>query len=428
MLIYITNRKLTNIPTSKPVFNYINKIGIELNKKKNPLGDTFYCGISNDNYSGVRFFPRGNEKDLFDEVLSRDSETYKKPWVMLLHGFHQDVNETIEKARFLIDKQKVNVVLFSWPSRPKPISSFDVSTLEDYIKDFIKSVLFSFGAPSLQSVFLKEIRKWLQDMVTNYVPARTNAEASTTDFYNAVDLLDKHLLPRVKDGKLSLFVHSMGNYLLQNTIKDKGRLPIIFTNIFLHQADVDAANHTVWVSGLASSTSKKLYISVNVFDYVLAASNILNRVKLGKSNVERLGQSVRMKSEGAYQGYINGIVEYLDFTDGLGIGVKHEIFTNDGVSLDEPIMAGANDIDELIFNLIGRIIRSENKDGLRDKPGRLPTGMSMMPAVPHIHKPKWILEDESLCEEHEDYCLLDSYDDFVRRYLSDAPYDPDLDD
>jgi hypothetical protein len=410
------------------VSNHINKIGIELNKKKNPLGDTFYCGIANDNYTSVRFFPRGNENDLFNEALSKDSGTYQKPWVMLLHGFHQDVHETIEKARFLIDKQKVNVVLFSWPSRPKPIASFDVSTLEDYIKDFVKSVLFGFGAPSLQSVFLKEIRKWLKDLVTNYIPARKNAEASTTDFYNAVALLDSHLMPRVKDGKLSLFVHSMGNYLLQNTIKDKGRLPIMFTNILLHQADVDAANHATWVPGLACSISKKLYISVNVFDYVLAASNILNRVKLGKSNAERLGQSVRMEPDGAYQGYINGIVEYLDFTDGLGVGIKHEIFTNDGVSLDEPIMAGSNDIDEMIFNLIGRIIRSESKDGLRNKPGRLSAGMSMMPAVQRIHKPKWILEDENLCEEHEAYCLLDSYDDFVRRYQSDAPYDPDLDD
>lgn len=428
MLVYITNRKLTNIPTSKPVFNHINKIGIELNKKKNPLGDSIYCGIMNDNYSGVRFFPRGNEQDLFDEVLSKDSAAYKKPWVILLHGFHQDVKETIDKARFLIDKQGVNVVLFSWPSRPKPIDSFDVSTLEDYIKDFVKSVLFSFGAPSLKSVFIKEISKWLKDLVTNYVPARLNAEASTTDFYNAIALLNKHLMPRVKDGKLSLFVHSMGNYLLQNTIKNKGRLPIIFTNILLHQADVDAADHATWVPDLASSTSKKLYISVNVFDYVLAASNILNRAKLGKHNVERLGQSVRMKPGGAYQGYINDIVEYIDFTDGLGIGVKHEIFTNDSVSLDEPILAGANDIDETIFRLIGRIIRSESSDGLRDKPGRLSLGMSMMPTLPRIHKPGWILEDESLCEEHENYCFIDSYDDFVRRYQSDEPYDPDLDD
>lgn len=428
MLIYITNRKLAKLPTTKPVFNHINKIGIELNKKKNPLGDCIYCGIANNNYSGVRFFPRGNEQDLFDEVLSRDSAAYTKPWVLLLHGFHQDVKETIAKARFLIDKQGVNVVLFSWPSRPKPISSFDASTLEDYIKDFVKSIVFGFGAPSLKSVFIKDISKWLQDKVTNYVPARLNAELSTTDFYNTTALLNTHLMPKIKHGKLSLFVHSMGNYLLQNTIKDKGRLPITFTNILLHQADVDAADHAAWVPGLASSTSKKLYISVNVFDYVLAASNILNRVKLGKKNVERLGQSVRMKPVDAYQGYINGIVDYLDFTDGFGIGVKHEIFTNEGISLDEPILAGANDIDELIFHLIGRIIRSENSDGLRNKPGKSPTGMSMMPAVPRIHKPGWILEDESLCEEHENYCFIDSYDDFVRQYLSDAPYDPDLDD
>lgn len=428
MLVYITNRKITNIPKTNPAFNNTNKIGIELNQKKNPSGDNIYCGLMNDSYTGVKFFPRGDEKDLFEEVLTRDSTAYKKPWVFLIHGFHQDVKETIKKARFLIEKQGVNVVLFSWPSRPKPIDSFDSSTLEDYIKDFIKSVLFGFGAPSLRSVFIKEISKWLQDMVTNYVPARSNAEASTTDFYNATSLLDKHLMPKIKDGRLSLLVHSMGNYLLQHTIKDRGKLPITFTNILLHQADVDAANHGAWVPKLASSTSKKLYISVNVFDYVLAASNILHRAKLGRTNAERLGQSVRMKPDGAYQGYINGIVEYIDFTDGLGVGVKHEIFTNDGISLDAPILAGSNDIDESIFRLIGRIVRSDNNDGLRDKPGRAANAMSMMPALSRIHKPKWILEDENLCEEHESYCFIDSYDDFIRRYLSDELFDPDLDD
>ncbi|MBT8120709.1 MAG: alpha/beta hydrolase [Gammaproteobacteria bacterium] len=426
MLIYVTNRKLTNVPDTVPVRNRIGEIGVALNTKKNIAGDAIYFGLSNNNYSSIEFFPRGMEAALFNKV---DPSEYSKPWVVLLHGYHQDVKETIAKARFLIEKQAVNVVLFSWPSRPKPVGSFDISVFDDYIKDFVKSVLFGFGRPSLQAIFVKEIKNLLKDLITNYEPARKNAELSTTDFHNALSVIKKFLIKQEKV-KLSLFVHSMGNYLLQNTIKDKGYLPVLFSNILLHQADVNATTHAGWVPRLLGSASKKVYISVNVFDYVLAASNILHRYKLGNKNVERLGQSVRVKPDGIYQGYIHSLVEYLNFTDGFGIENKHEIFTCDGVSVDEPWAAGSNDIDDTIFQLIGRIIRSESSDGLPAKIGRHANGkgFSRMDTSVKIYKPRWIVEDENLCEEHESICFLDSLDDFEDPFQPAPVYDPELDD
>ena len=426
MLIYVTNRKLTNVPETVPVRNRIGEIGVALNTKKNSAGDAIYFGLSNSHYSSIEFFPRGMEAALFNKV---DPNEYNKPWVVLLHGYHQDVKETIAKARFLIDKQGVNVVLFSWPSRPKPVSSFDISVFDDYIKDFVKSVLFGFGRPSLQAIFVKEVKNLLKDLVTNYQPARKNAELSTTDFHNALSVIKKFLIKQEKV-KLSLFVHSMGNYLLQNTIKDKGYLPVLFSNILLHQADVNATTHASWIPRLLGSASKKVYISVNVFDYVLAASNILHRYKLGNKNVERLGQSVRVKPDGVYQGYIHSLVEYLNFTDGFGVENKHEIFTCDGVSVDEPWAAGSNDIDDTIFQLIGRIIRSESSDGLPAKIGRHANGkgFSRMDTSVKIYKPRWIVEDENLCEEHESLCFLDSFDDFEDPFQPAPVYDPELDD
>jgi len=426
MLLYVTNRKLSKVPETVPVRNRISDIGIDLNTKKNSAGDAIYFGLSNSNYSSIEFFPRGMEAALFSKV---DANEYARPWVVLLHGYHQDVKETIAKARFLIEKQGVNVVLFSWPSRPKPVGSFDVSTLDDYIKDFVKSVLFGFGRPSLQAIFVKELKNLLKDMITNYVPARKNAERSTTDFHNALSVIKEFLIKQEKV-KLSLFVHSMGNYLLEKTIEDKGYLPVLFTNIMLHQADVNAATHASWIPRLLGSASKKVYISVNVFDYVLAASNIMHRYKLGNRNVERLGQSVRVKPDGVYQGYIHSLVDYLNFTDGFGVENKHEIFTCEGVSVDEPWNAGSNDIDISIFQLIGKIIRSEPGDGLPARIGRHPNGkgFSRMNTSVNISKPRWIVEDESLCEEHESICFLDSFDDFEDPFQPAPTEDPDLND
>jgi hypothetical protein len=170
-------------------------------------------------------------------------------------------------------------------------------------------------------------------------------------------------------------------------------------------------------------------VTINIFDYVLAASNILHRYKLNKKNVERLGQSVRIKPDGVYQGYIHNIVDYLDFTDGYGVDEKHEIFTCKGVSIDNNwISAGKNNIDISIFNLLGKIFRSETKDGLPTKKGGALNGISKMKTLPNVFKPEWIVEDESLSEEHEDISFIYSLEHFTDPYKPEHVDDPDLDD
>ena len=423
MLIYITNRKLKNAPEDKATENKTNEISNLLNKKLNSHGDAIYCGLANESYSKIKFYPRGKELELFNEVKKTE---YNKPWIVLLHGFHQDVNETIAKVKFL-ERYGINIVLFSWPSRPKPVESFKTDMLKVYIKDYVKNIIFGFGRPSLQLLFLKEVNKLLKDYIGNYAPARKNAQASTADFHSALSVLNKHLLPKVKDGKFSLVVHSMGNYLLEKTILDKGSLPVEFSNIILHQADVNASSHAVWVPRLLSHTRKRLYITVNIFDYVLAASNILNRYKSG-NNVERLGQSVRIKPEGQYLGYINNKVHYLDFTDGFGIDSIHEIFTCDGADINgDFISSGKNQVDQSIVNLLKKIFRSTN-DGLPDIKGHSKHGMSKMPTSPNIYKPQWLVEDESLCDDDNDICFVDSLGQFKDPYLPEPVFDPELSD
>lgn len=417
MLVYITNRKLPITPTSKPVNIAVKKISQKLNVSKVPGQNVIVSGVASNNYKNIKFYPRGKESDLFDGI---DKKEYKKPWLVFLHGFHQDPEETVEKAMRLESIHGVNVVLFSWPSHPKPVKTLSKDSVVKELKDYALTLLLGARRPSLVGFFLEEIKKFIDDYKNNYVPARKNAEKSTTDFYAALEIVNQQLLPRINPSKLSLIVHSMGNYLLERTLYDKNNLPLKFWNIVSHQADVKASNHASWLSGLFGYSANKLYVTVNVLDAVLAASNLLHRLNKER-DCERLGQSSKLKPEGLHQGYIQNIVHYLDFTDGEGVDIEHEIFTRKSIE-------NKGDVDKNIVGLLGRIFRSES-DKLPVKRGRSKSGFSMMPTVPMVYKPQWIIEDENLCDDGPDEdCRIRSLSVFDDPFKKEPDYIPELED
>lgn len=413
MLIYITNRKLPKHSDTKKQKIAVRSIGQKLDTGRQGGVDRIYTGIAAKDHKSITFYPHGKESVLFSDVAA---EEYKKPWLVFLHGFHQDPAETVEKARLLQEIHGVNVVLFSWPSHPQPIKSFEMQKIKKELKAYIQSMLFGFVRPDLITMLLLEVKKFIKDFTSNYKPARKNAENSTEDFYAALFLLDQQLLPRVGIKRLSMIVHSMGNYLLQRTLYDKNGLPLIFNNIVSHEADVKASNHASWVPGLFGYSINKVYVTVNSADSVLAASNILHRYYKEK-DTSRLGQSTRLKPDGMHQGYIQKIVKYIDFTDGEGIDCEHEIFTRND-----------QQIDKNIVSLLGRIFRGE-ADKLPAKKGRSLNGFSMMPTVPSVFKPQWIIEDENLCDDSYDAdCRVRSLDEFDDPFKAEPDYIPELDD
>ena len=412
MLLYITNRKLPKTPGTAPLNINVKDIKHSLASPYEGHQDAIIFGISSANYRQVKFYPKGNEADLFNSI--KDDEL-KKPWLFLLHGFHQDPAETIKKTRALIDIHDVNVILFSWPSRPKPINAFNTDSINTLVQSSVRSLLAGMGTPSIAPFLIKETKKAIADFKNNYLPARQNARLSSTDFYNALDIVNSLLLPKIKQAKLSLLVHSMGNYLLQHCLISKKSLPISFYNIICHQADVKSSNHVSWMPGLYPHARHKLYITVNVYDYVLAASNILNKMN-GEKNTERLGQSVNLKPNGLQQGYIQGAANYLDFTDAKGINSRHEIFTENSDS-----------IDPLIVELLSRLFRSDVNDKLPNKKSAVKGGFRMMPTLPSVYKPQWIIEDESLCDGgYDDDCLISSLKYFEDPFKNEADYVEEL--
>lgn len=86
-------------------------------------------------------------------------------------------------------------------------------------------------------------------------------------------------------GKLSLFFHSMGNYLLREIVKHKELKPLNNTvwvdNIILNAACVDADDHSDWLRKVFFS--KNIYVHYNTEDRVLKGASLAAfETQLGK--------------------------------------------------------------------------------------------------------------------------------------------------
>ncbi len=422
MLVYITNRVLTKTPITKPLTLTRKQIGTKLRKPVS--GQTSnVSGLSKGYYKSIKFYPKGDEKQLFDEIPDEECD---KPWLVFLHGFHQDVSESIEKVQKLHQLHGVNVILFSWPSRPLTKNISNKKDIKKFLKHYLLSSVGYAARPSLIKTVKKTIIDTIKDYYLNYEPARKNAEASVNDFHSALTLISEHLQPRIKSNRLSMVVHSMGNYLLKNTIQSKGGLPIVFQHIMCHQADVKASDHASWIPALYGYVNKNIYITVNKYDSTLGASSVY-RLTRGIVDTERMGSSTSIKPESGHQGYINNFVKYLDLSDGRGVENKHEIFTSTSARLNLKKHYNSEHVAEPIMELFSRIFSSQN-DGLPGRKGSSKSGFSYMKTKPHIFKPEYIVEDEDLCQWSTEWnCLIKSLDEFTDPYETFHD-DPDFED
>jgi hypothetical protein len=215
-------------------------------------------------------------RKLFDEVLAGiQAGTYKKSWVFFVHGFNQSFATGLEASWQLSQLYDVDVILFSWPSKPG-----------GFVTD-------------------------------EYRRARQAAKASANALDRTLDKLGSYLLDRPYDEikqcpvVLNLLVHSLGNFMLESVAREPVFLPSVslFKNLIFHQADVDNRLHKYWIDRVEYGT--RLYVTINEEDLVLKASDFINPNRLGNT------------TEG-----LNGRRPiYVDFTDGGGVGGAHNLFT-----------------------------------------------------------------------------------------------------
>lgn len=388
MIIVITNRNLPVLPQSKPVDIQVKNLGVNLGVKVDNLDRIYTGGFLPDKkntaqYRKLTFQPKGSETEIFNNI---SPDELAKPWVFFVHGFHQDPEENIGKAIALQNNHGVNVIAFAWPAKPldKTIS------WEDSGKSALKSALSGAGWLSvLGAVAFGKIKSELDDKWYNYPPAIANAEKSNVDLIAAFKLVNAQL----KSNKPPvLLVHSMGNYVLENAMKNINKLPMNFNNIVLHEPDVTAPGYE-WVkklnSNLSNSRASRLYITNNEEDYVLLASKGRRAILKIMGDLKREDSSERL---GRYiEEYIPGDIHYIDFTYGEKIDDDHEFFKFPEYRTNEHV-----------FACLGRIFRAEKGDGLPRKKNTSKSGFSKMPTDAHRYQLMEIIHITDVNEPRED--------------------------
>lgn len=222
-------------------------------------------------------------------------------WVVVVHGYGQTFRDSLEEAHQLQQAyqrerrlESVNVILFSWPSRPGGALGTILQPISSYRQAQAAAV------PSSIALAIALRRVW--------------------SFFAAPALGADSLMPGVRNFSLCLKVHSRGNLLLENLVRNKqleqdtmvgsGRRrlqPLMLDTLTLHQADVDAEDHTEWVDRIRFA--RNVIITLNQYDGILRLSDAINPLRLG---LARAGFGSR--------------ATYVDFTGGRNVSAAHNLF------------------------------------------------------------------------------------------------------
>jgi hypothetical protein len=226
--------------------------------------------------------------------------------LLFVHGFNNTPEEILNRCEGLSQTYGVEVVAFSWPSNGGGLKG-----VPDYLDDkrdaqasvvaFDRVVAIAHQMIELaRATFISDLEKEL------------NADATLSgEEMHAILAIEaeKHCPFRV-----SMMLHSMGNYLLERTLKSsalRGQL-LVFDNIIMAAADVNNPGHASWLEPL--QTRNRLYVTINEDDNALRAS----RMKGGDEQLARLGHHRR-------ELYASNAT-YVDFTDAPKIGNSHAYF------------------------------------------------------------------------------------------------------
>jgi hypothetical protein len=153
------------------------------------------------------------------------------------------------------------------------------------------------------------------------------AREASYEFAKTLESLQKYKMDnpeRLKDVKLSLILHSMGNIVLEEFMKkydpkSQERLnEKLFDSVVLSSPAVEAENHYVWLEKV--NFTDNLYVTVNNNDLMLLMAGIFRNQRLGRS-LEKSGRLAK-----------NAV--YVDFSD---TGVNHDYFVYEGQNNNQQI-------------------------------------------------------------------------------------------
>ena len=171
----------------------------------------------------------------------------RQDWVLFLHGDNKPFEHAVLEGLNIQNTHNIKVIIFSWPSRSLELNG--LKNLESSYRNLLKS----------------------SDHFKSVIRTMYCLRNSGTDFF------DKN--------KLSLFVHSLGNYYLENIVNEHFLLEsgsLLFDNVIINAAAVEQENHKKWLEQL--HVQKNVFITFNKKDINLLALRIFSKhgMKLGE--------------------------------------------------------------------------------------------------------------------------------------------------
>lgn len=229
-----------------------------------------------------------------------------KDLLLFVHGFNNDFQDVLERCQGLADTFNLEVVAFTWPA-----NGGGVKGVTDYLEDKRDA--------QASVVAFDRVLARAREMITvargEYL-ARLTKEAQ--EKFPASGERQREYVARLADEqcpfRISMLLHSMGNYLFERTLKSTALRgsQLIFDNIVMAAADVNNPGHAEWVNQI--QVRKRLYITINEDDHALQAA----RVKGGDEQMARLGHyTYNLEAQQAV---------YVDFTGAKSVGNSHAYF------------------------------------------------------------------------------------------------------
>jgi hypothetical protein len=181
-------------------------------------------------------------EEMFNQSFNHDD------WMVFVHGDGKTLLAAVDRAREIQELHQINVLVFAWPSKDEELGA---------IKNFKNSYANVEKSSSSFSTFIQDLAELRND--------------ENNPFENM---------------RLTMFLHSLGNYFLVRLIEDQLHDEIesdVFDNLIVNAAAVESEEHFRWIEAI--DFSERIYINSNDDDFSLSGLRILT--KLGRQLGER---------------------------------------------------------------------------------------------------------------------------------------------
>lgn len=231
--------------------------------------------------------------------------------LFFVHGFNNDFEAVLERMYGFAKTYGVEVIGFSWPANGGGIRG--ALSYKSDKRDARASIGALDRCLAKMYKYLNEYRKEFIDDKIKEICKKYPRNAERRD-----DLITK-LSNQKCPFKITLVLHSMGNYLYKHLLKSsvyRGH-HLLFDNVVLVAADTNNKEHAQWIDKI--QCRNRTYITINENDSALGAS----RIKAGEEQLARLGHyPYKLNSQQAV---------YVDFTDAPRVKKSHAYFEGSAV-------------------------------------------------------------------------------------------------